>query len=392
MFCQKCGTQNAENAAFCKNCGASMMAQQNQQSSEPNYQNTQQTNQQNFQQTYQQNNQGYQQNYQQNYQNYQQNYQQAYRKMEKIYSSNPAINAVKKIAASPIFLTGVILYSVYALFQLISTFSGNAIINMIETALKFSGAYGSSEIYAIEQMLEGMRAGAIIGGLLGMIPTLLVVLALWLIFTAGRNIKEQGMKTAGLTIIKVLSIISLVTFCVTMGLSIIAIILLIVFAASLPELAGGAIFDMSYYGGDYGYGYGYEDQMKDILNMGTGLIVGLLVVVALIIAASFVINLLFYIKTIKTLNSIKNTVDSGRFTGKISMYLIVMLFITASANVLTFSLAGLSSGVAIILFAVALIKLRGEFKKNEELEQVQQNYGYNPDMNYQAQQIPNNNF
>lgn len=403
MFCQKCGVQNADNAVFCKNCGASMMAQQDAQTNDaPDFQqaNQQPNNAPNYQQNAQQPNyqQGYGNYHQQGYQQgYQQNYRQAYQKMEKIYSSNPVQNAIKKAASSGVFLAGVILFSIYALFGLISAFSGGALIQYMNLITRLAG-YADEASLILNQAMEAVQSVYTVSTLIGMLPVLAVVLGIWLVYGAGRNVSIAGMKTAGLTILKVIAILQLVFLCLGMGLGIIGVIALIALAGSIPQLANGYLANMSYsYGGydTYDYSnYGGHDSYYGSATPSYGaeavlpILIFLLVIALVVFVAIFVINLLLYIKTIKTINTIKNSVDSGEIEGKISMYLIVMLFVNAGMSIFQINIGAICYGVALILFAVALIKLRGELNK---LAPVQNNF-VDSNANYQAQQIPTNNF
>ncbi len=366
MICSSCGTQNADNAMFCKGCGASLASGNNAQ----------------------QNNQGYQQAYQQNYrqQTYQQNYQQAYGKMEKIYSSNPAINAVKKAAASPMFLTGAILYTIFLFFQLISSFSSGAIFTYMWEMMRYElmYEYNPRAFSLMEKIIDTMQSVTVVTSLSGMIPTILIGVGIWMIFASGKKVMEQGMKTGGITLIKVITILQFVLYCIIMALGIIATL---VFLIVLPNLINDAM----------GLDYMSLSNMVQMSPSGGEefvplvLVIILLFIMFLIMVVALVLSILFYVKAIKSMNVIKKTAENGKVDGEISMFFIVMLFIFGGLSCVSFTITGLLSGVSMIFFGIALVNLRKELNKLSP-ENKEQNFGYNPNMSYQAQQIPTNNF
>lgn len=382
MFCPNCGTNNIDEAAFCKNCGASLLKQQNQAETSSGVNNDTDTfnaeqpqkepNNQGFQQQQYQQNNYQQQNYQQNYY---QNYQQAYVKKEKIYSSNPVINAVKKAASSGVFLAGTICFSVYVLFQFISLFSGSVYMATVMDILQASGI-PYEEYYAVQTAFSSFSWLIIVAGLIGMAPTILALLGSWLTFGAGKKVNEPGMDTKGITLIKVITVISFVFYCISMGIAVLMMIFAIILMASLPSIAGSTAGVLDY-------------DAYAATSIASGVFVFVFVIALLVIAGMAVVNILFYTKGIKTLNSVKASVENGKVMGDISMYFIVMLFIYGGLSVFS-GWSGFIMAASYILFAVALINLRSDLKKIEETQM--QNQGYNPNMNYQPQQIPNNNF
>ena len=294
MFCGKCGKQNPENAVFCANCGASMNTQQAQPVKE---------------------------------QSSEQNYQQSYQPPQKVYSTNPVINAIKKIASSGVSLAAIICITVCVAMSILSIFSMAGTLDLaLETLESFGIDYRQMEMF--DTVMDIIESTTVVSGIISLTPIILVVIGFWLIFAAARDTQNQGMKTAGLTIIKVITIIQLVFFCIGMGLAL--ILILIGALASLVESpAIGAI----------------------------------ILVLLLLVIGIFVVYLLVYAKALSTINSIKASLLSGNNIAKVSMYLIVMLYIMGGTSILSFSLAGILQGVAYILFGVTLNMLRNELNQ-----------------------------
>jgi multidrug transporter EmrE-like cation transporter len=170
------------------------------------------------------------------------------------------------------------------------------------------------------------------------------------------------MKTTGLTIIKVITVIQLVLLCVGCGLGIIAFLLLAIILPTIPGIFEGGMGKMSYY--DYGYGGDITTEM------GMGILVAVCVVYIVILAIALIVGIIFNASAIKTINGIKASAQTGTPFKKISMFLIVMMFISAVSNVLSFSLSTIPLGVAYILFAIALLNLRKEMAQIHQTDNV----------------------
>ncbi len=329
MFCPNCGMQNVDNALFCKNCGKSL--KEAEKTEVVNECNVEQTEQQELQQ-----NQQY------------QNYYQPYQKPEKVYSPNPVVNAIKKTAASGTLLTANILYTIATALMPLSLF----VIAMIlwAQAIMLEGFYG----------IEVLIAMIFIFGFIAMIPNIITLIGMWQIYGAGRNTKQPGMSVAGFTTSKIVTIIKMVFRTIVYGgatlIYLIGTIVMFVFSVSLDEYAG----EITEYSG----------AQAEILE---ALLPTIYLIVTVIFAIIFIVDLILRIKTLSTIDTVKNSAVRGRKTGKISMYLIVMLFISGGfscisglISLLQLNLYPLIMGVSYILYAVSLLNLREEFNKIKE--------------------------
>ena len=284
MFCSKCGIENTEGAAFCKNCGnrlgvapapeAAPAAQE-----APVYTAPAPV-------------------------------------VKPPLSSHPVLNAVKKIASSPLFLVAVIAYSAQLLFSLINLFKGgNAILSMIY------------------RILDIGRAPVIIFGFLGLIPTMLICAGLWMTYASAQSRMSNGMKTAGLTMIKVLTIIQLIGSCI--AVVVIELLLLIaVIGIAATEYAPGAA-------------------------------IAVMVFVVLVVAASYTLQIIYSAKIIKSLNAAKNTIMTGVPAAKASAFVAIWAFISAFGALFSLVTSFLSSAAAItslVCFGILVFKYNNSMR------------------------------
>lgn len=257
--------------------------------------------------------------------------------------SNPLLDAIRRLASSPLFLVAAILTSLAALLSMFASISSPVDIS---NALREFGRVLAEKGYDID--LSGLEqsiasSSGISSALTGMIPSLLTVLGVWLVYGAAKN-RTKRMSTAGLTILKVLQVISLVVICIVTALIV------------LGSLAG-VVFGAAYLSEEV-----YDIDEATIIAMVVAIIVASVLLV-------MVLSILCEAKLIKTINGMRKTLATGEVQGKTSMYVVVMLYIFAAFECSTgFSMlfsgkivAGLSvlcTAAIIVLFAIVLVKYR----------------------------------
>lgn len=94
-------------------------------------------------------------------------------------SSNPAVNVIKKIGSSPLFLTAVILYSVTLVLTFISSITAGSAIPYY--AYSFMESYGESlppSVYY--SMMDASSGATAFGAILGLIPSILIAVGMWI--------------------------------------------------------------------------------------------------------------------------------------------------------------------------------------------------------------------
>ncbi len=316
MFCPNCGAQNENEATFCKNCGAKLAASQGEPQAQPAEAFTPNAAQPQPANSYT------------NYAPYQ-----------APVPENPVIGTVKRVAASPVFLTAVILFTVSLVMEIISSFApSNALVSFLYDFARENG-FG----YEMRQFLneyDFLLEQDVAGILFSSAPTIVMAVGLWLIYAAAKKPNASGMSSAGLTVAKVMTIISLVLISIVT-----------------------ALFAIAFLG--VSVGLNYADGIPDFAF---GIVYGIMFVVAV----AFVLYIVYLAKIIQSLNTVKNTVNSGIASDKVSGFVGVMCYIVGvitalnSISGLLFSvptfLSSLCSGVATVLFGVVLFRYRNAMR------------------------------
>lgn len=257
-------------------------------------------------------------------------------------SSNPAVNLLKTLGSSPLFLAAAVLFSVAVLLNI-------AAVAGVRSDLSSMMYYAAgldldpSVLYGLADTMSGVTMGSVV---VGSIPAILNAVALWMFFATCRNRENGNVSTAGLTISKVLAIISAVCVCLMM-------VLALIFCGVL--ILGGAMGELD----DVGYEYG--------MYLGEALV--LVGVIALVVmAVALVLVLLYYISVVKTINRIKATALTGAPDNRVSQYLIVMNYIlavfaglgalTSIGTSILSCLGGLCQAAVLVLISLLLSRYR----------------------------------
>lgn len=201
-------------------------------------------------------------------------------------SQNSVIDIVRNAAKSVPFLIAI---SAATMAFLMTLFSSFKTIGNFGKLVQFWG--GDSSFTAVLYFIA----------ILVLIPTFLMCLAYWLIFASGFN-KRPPMSTAGLTIIKVFMIISIVL------ISICFAIFLISMLATIASIAN----------------YPYSSDETAVM-----------VVTTVVGVAVFAFAILYYAKIVSTINSAKYTINTGIPNCKVSIYVAVINIIGIVINVIS---------------------------------------------------------
>ena len=259
---------------------------------------------------------------------------------EPMLSSNPTLNVIKKLGSSPLFLTAAILYSASMLLSLVFSFSGSMMQSYLYDFLANTGM----DYDAIYTIINSAGESSGFSSILSAGPGILPCIAMWMVYATCRDKRTGNISTAGLTIFKVIAIISLVVFCIVEAM-------IVLFG--IIGMAGGLSYEYSY----------------DSYGVSGGLIAifGILMIIA---AGIFVLMIIFYASLVKTINRIKVCAVTGMPDQRVSQFLIVMLWISGVSSCFVglgslfraplLGLGTLASAVCEILIAVLLSKLRKE--------------------------------
>lgn len=306
MFCKMCGVENADGSAFCKNCGINLSAPvaPATPAAVPPVQVTVQP-----------------------------------------LSTNPVLNAVKKVASSPLFLVAVIVYSLQILLTLINSTTIGARLEMfLYNLLDRFGGNAPYEFYeAVDSISRIGDIPYVLFTVVGLIPTILICIGLWITYSSARNRLSDGMKTSGLTMIKVITIIQLVFSCISLALTEILLMLLVVGVAA-----------------------------EELYN--AGVIIAILAFVVIISVAAYVLEIIYLAKIIKSINTAKNTITTALPSDKVSTFVAVWAFISAAGKLFGLAsnfLLSAATMTSLICFGILIFKYKSAMRA-VGVQQVQQ--------------------
>ncbi len=300
MYCSQCGTQNPENAVFCKNCGASLFkqaeekAENNVAAAEPV---TNEEPKEESQQT-------------------QENY----------VSVNPVIQLIKKWSTSSLFLTATILFTVFI---------------------------GLSSLGSLFTSAED-------GGFTLSITGIIAMIGLWKLYATGKkNVREFD--KSGLTTLKVAVIIDLVGICIALGVGGVALIIIGACLPSVIELVGAQWQDFinELQASFYAEGVDFGEVDINMLFSPEALTV-FFISLGITLLGLLVFFIFFYVKAKKNIENIVSMIVTGTVTKNITMGFIVLMFIIGGISVLSFDWLSICEGVAYILFSIVLLKFKNE--------------------------------
>ena len=242
------------------------------------------------------------------------------------YSSRPGsfgkisegVRIVRSLAGSAQFLVASITFTLSIVLGLIvSSTAYSSTLNRLLSLLNEMGLSGSelSELESLREYAYRIDSASFGIGLLFSIPAILTTVGLWMTYMEGRKTEKRDFSTTGLSIIHVLAILDFVVTCI-----ICAIITLFVLISVFGILS-----------------YMSSDDSG-------GVIAGILIGVALF-ALIIVLVLLYKFKVFQMVGAAKEMALSGKPVQKASMYVGIILMISA-----VFSLPGIFTGLATSIF------------------------------------------
>lgn len=252
-------------------------------------------------------------------------------------SDNPAVNAVKQVGSSPLFLALAILFSVSALLAVFSS----AWTNDMFADLYYYAYSSGMNMDSISYILDNMRASSGVSAVLGSIPTILVAVAAWIHYASCRSVQTGNVSTAGLTIYKVLRYIGMIGLCLAALLVVGVCVILIIL------LAGDAL-PASLFAIDPSIG---RNELKLSLIL-------IFAIIAAFFAFFMALAIGYQASVIRMVNRTKIIAASGLADDRVSGYLIGMNYVLAVFSVIVgiFSMAvSPLSGISSLVSAAALI-------------------------------------
>ncbi len=214
-------------------------------------------------------------------------------------SSHPVLNVVKRLASSQLFLVAVIAYSAQILFAIVNSAGTGAKVEILLYQLLDS--LGGNVPYEAYKFVDSLsRIGDIpfvIGTFLGLIPSIIICAGLWMTYASAKNRLVDGMSTAGLTMIKVITVIQIIFTCLALA-GVELILLLAVIGIALTTYAPGAA-------------------------------IGVMVMLVLFVTAAYTLQIIYLVKIIKSINAAKKTIITGVPVAKASTFVAIWSFVVA---------------------------------------------------------------
>lgn len=256
---------------------------------------------------------------------------------------HPVIEAVRSVAASPLYLVAVIAFTVALVFSVLG--AGESASAMYDMLGELSMDMDMGE-FMPDYASSAYSVGAAVGGIFGSIPNILLVVGLWMIYAAAKK-NEPGISSGGFTLVWVMQVIGLVGVCVAAGL--VALVLLIALLVSGLSVV-------------------------DIPDADGTIALVLIAVVAVLFAAIMAFAIVYRVKTMKMVGAVRQTLSTGIPSDKISMLVVVLCFAgggmaglsalgsLASLAVMT-ALSTAASAVASILFGVVALRYRDTMRQ-----------------------------
>lgn len=265
-------------------------------------------------------------------------------------SDNPALNVLKTIGSSPLFLALAALFSASALLTI---FSSLGVSDVLSSVYVYAYQMGL-DMDQVDTLMNAMRSTSVFSAVLGSIPAILVAVAMWIHFGTCKNRQSGNISTAGLTICKVLSYISLIGGCI-IALLVVGGFALIIVAFLVSDMPWGELFDPY---GSYGSSYTNEEA--------TIAVVVVLAVFALVVTFAIVLAITYQASIIRMINRTKTVAQTGRADDRVSGYLTGMTGLTAATAIISgltalftsplTGAASLAQGAAYIIMIVLLRK------------------------------------
>ena len=232
-------------------------------------------------------------------------------------SRGGVIDTVKRHLGSPVLLVAAILLSISFLISLIGAFTQNT-VDLSAMSLLLSEAGMSSS--AMSSGMSAFWSTMIISTIISSIPTILILIGLWLAYAAGKS-RSDTVSTAGLTIVKGVCVFQLVMVC-------------ILFALCLVALFGG-----------FALGSSLMSYLPSEARRVGGTIAPIMFVIAAVVIAVFVMAIIYYTQIFKTINTVRTTIRTKKASANVSGFVAVINFILAFFSFVAMVLSLTATGI-----------------------------------------------
>lgn len=260
-------------------------------------------------------------------------------------STNPAVNVIKTVGSSPLFLVAAILSTAAVALNVASSIIGSTAI--FDLLYEITGVPVSA--------IAGTSAPAVAyGAIVGMIPAILTAIGMWLHYTTCRRTDTGNITVTGLTLCKTSVIINLVVSSATAVLAIGALVVVCAMSQTISYFMMNAFWYLF-------------DSVTDLNDFAMGLaVIAIVLIIFLVVLFFFIIT--YYILQLKTISHVKVTALTGCPDNRISRFVVVLNFIMAFFAAIsgvatlfavpTAGLASLASAGAYVLTALCMMRTR----------------------------------
>lgn len=262
-----------------------------------------------------------------------------------LLSKKSVIDTVREWAKSKLFLVTIIIFTVSWLLGFIISLY-NAIV---DPSVDFTVG-GEVVTYA-------SSAASVIVAIIIAIPAALMVAGMWMTYGSAKSDNER-MTSSGLTLVKVATVITLILTCILVGFIVLTFSLaLVLFKAGgiLPEIWG-------------------ESENNAIAALLNGSFIALFTIILVLVVVIGALAIIYEAFAIKTVNSIKSTIETGRPTVKASSFVAVMSIIIGGFYILSALLSleessfvailnSLLSSASFILLGIVLLNYKNKISE-----------------------------
>lgn len=335
--CSNCGRQNNDEDMFCEQCGAAL-------SMNPDNQQQAQT------AGYAQNANAYQAQpggYAQNTNAYQ---TQAAQQMPP-QTPYPMLQILKQRGGSVLFLVAIICMTVQVVAQIITSFGGRSSLADLEVLMYQYGI--PIDMSTLNSIMTGLTAFSLIA----LIPTILIVIGLWLIYTNCRKQDNSPLSTTGFSLVRGVVIFQFVCFILAVSICILFMLIATMAAGSYMSQAPSGFVNARMNWGSYSSGSANDAMAAGIAGFLIGFVIGLIV--------ALVLGIVYYVKVIGSLKRAQEIVRTGSTMKNISGFVGVLTIIGAVfsliAGLRALDVVSIIGGVASLLFGILIMGVRKEF-------------------------------
>ena len=357
-FCGKCGTKLTDGFRFCSNCGAEIPVEKHDTFETPSVSSEQYAK-----------------------QTPNQNSLQA--------TPSAASTLVRSFAKSPLFLAAISTFTLSVLFNLLQI---NSKINFTFDSLKdFVNNYlqhnsdslettiinpSKKELQSVLDSVSLHNASVktlsavyniwFLSLIIFTLLTILMAIGFWIIFASASNKNRPALSSAGLTMIKIVTILELVFFLITIIL--IGLILIITlnhkFSDDMLVIFTGLLQTLL-------FGSSSTDIFDNIWSDAPDAVYGYLNLLLIVIVVATILEVFFCIKKITSINTAKRTLAKEQPSEKVSVFVAVICFLSAGSIFLSvFSaeeaitvISILCSLASSVCFGILILQYRNAMKQ-----------------------------